>query len=230
MILFTLALAPILICCFYIFIRDKYEKEPIFLLMQGVIFGFLIAYPILRTEIFLSNIMPQFQNEYFIAFYDSFVVASFSEEIFKFFVVIILFYKNRNYNERFDGIVYAVFVSLGFAMAENFAYVFNPNLGGVQTALLRMILSVPLHGLFGITMGYYLSLYKFEKYCHKRFLFNSFFITFIIHGLYDFILMSNILYLFFPYVIYIIYIVVDGLKKMKVHIEKSPFKNNVPNI
>ncbi len=224
MTLFTLALAPILICCTYIFIRDKYEKEPIGLLIKGVILGALISYPILKVETILSNNMPDYQSEYMIAFYDSFIVASFTEEIFKFAVVFFLFYRNRNYNERFDGIVYAVFVSLGFAMAENFAYVYNPSIGGVQTALLRMVFSVPLHGFFGITMGYYLSLYKFEEYCHKRFIYLSFFMPFLIHGLYDFILMTNIYYLIFPYVLFIIYVVIDGFKKMKEHINKSPFK------
>ncbi len=225
MTLLTLCLAPILICCFYVFIRDKYEKEPISILLKGVFFGVLIAYPILKVEMYLSNNMPQFSNDYFIAFYDSFIVASFTEEIFKFLVVILLFFRDRNYNERFDGIVYAVFVSLGFAMAENFAYVYSPTLGGVQTAILRMVFSVPLHAFFGVTMGYYLSLYKFEKYCHRRFLVYSFLITFIIHGLYDFILMSNIYYLVFPYVLFLVYIVLDAFRKMKTHINKSPFKN-----
>lgn len=224
--LFALALAPILICAFYIFIRDKYEKEPFFELLKGVVFGVIIAYPILKVELFLSNIMPPFTNEYVIALYGSFFVASFTEEMFKFIAVLFLFYRNRNYNERFDGIVYAVFVSLGFAMAENFAYVYNPELGGVETALLRMIFSVPMHAFFGVNMGYYLSLYKFENYTHKRFIYLSFLSPFFIHGIYDFILMTDIYYLVIPFLILIVYIIVTSFKKMKLHLEKSPFKKN----
>lgn len=222
--LFTLAIAPIVIISFYIFLRDKYEKEPIYLLLKGVIGGVFIAVPILYLEMFLSEFSLQISNSYILAFYDSFIVASFSEEILKFIVVVFLFYRNRNYNERFDGIVYAVFVSLGFAMAENFLYVYSSDLGGVETALLRMIFSVPMHALFGISMGYYLSLYKFEHYCHKRFLYQAFFAPFFIHGLYDFILMSEVYYLMFPLLLYTVYIYFDGFKKMKTHLEKSPFK------
>lgn len=223
--LFTLAIAPIVIISFYIFLRDKYEKEPIYLLLKGVIGGVFIAVPILYLEMFLSKNSPQNANSYILALYDSFIVASFSEEFLKFIVVIFLFYRNRNYNERFDGIVYSVFVSLGFAMAENFSYVYSTDLGGIETAILRMIFSVPMHALFGISMGYYLSLYKFEHYCHKRFLYQAFFSPFLIHGLYDFILMSEVYYLMFPLFIYIVYVYIDGFKKMKKHIEKSPFKN-----
>lgn len=222
--LFLLALAPILICCFYIFIRDKYEKEPISQLLKGVFWGAIIAIPILYVETFLFKYSPNESQKYLYSLYNSFIVASLTEELFKFIVVIILFYRNRNYNERFDGIVYAVFVSLGFAMAENFAYVYNPNIGGVQTAVLRMIFAVPMHGFFGITMGYYLSLYKFEKYTHKKFLVYSFLMPFLIHGMYDFILMEEIFTLMFPFWIFIIYIIYDGFKKMKIHLEKSPFK------
>ncbi len=193
-------------------------------MLKGVIFGALISIPILKMEIFLASFSDRFQNDFALSFYDSFVVAGFTEELFKFAATVVLFYRNRNYNERFDGIVYAVFVSLGFAMAENFAYVYNPSIGGVQTALLRSVLSVPLHGFFGITMGYYLSLYKFEKYCHKRFIALALLMPLFIHGMYDFILMSNLYYLGFPYVIFLIYIVMDGFRKMKTHIEKSPFK------
>lgn len=222
--LFLLALAPILICCFYVFIRDKYEKEPISQLLKGVICGAIIALPILYVETYLFKYSPLESEKYLYSLYNSFIVASLTEELFKFIAVVILFYRNRNYNERFDGIVYAVFVSLGFAMAENFAYVFNPDIGGVQTAVLRMIFAVPMHGFFGITMGYYLSLYKFEKYTHKKFLIYAFLMPFLIHGLYDFILMEEIFTLMFPFWIFIIYIVYDGFKKMKIHLEKSPFK------
>ncbi len=221
--LFILAIAPICIFAFYIFIRDKYEKEPFFELLKGIIFGVLIAFPILKMEVFLTSAV-HFEKPLLLSFYDSFVVAAFSEELFKFLATVILFYRNRNYNERFDGIVYAVFVSLGFAMIENIAYVFNADIGGTGTAILRAVFSVPLHGFFGITMGYYLSLYKFEKYCHKRFIVFALLMPIIIHGLYDFILMSEIYYLGIPIVAYFIYIIFSSVKKMKEHINKSPFK------
>ncbi len=205
------------------FIRDKYEKEPILQLIKGVLFGSLIAVPILKMEVFLTNFLV-IDNKMLLSIYDSFIVAGFSEEFFKFLATFILFYRNRNFNERFDGIVYAVFVSLGFAMLENFVYVFNTQIGGMQTAILRAIISVPMHGLFGVFMGYYLSLYKFENYCHRKFIIYALIQPVLVHGLYDFILISELYFFVIPFLIFILYMIISSEKKMKIHLEKSPFK------
>ncbi len=222
--LLFLALSPICIIGFYMFIRDKYEKEPISQLVKGLLFGVLIAFPILKLEVFLTSIV-HFENQILLTAYYSFIVAGFSEELIKFLATFILYYRNRNFNERFDGIVYAVFVSLGFAMIENIAYVFNSDIGGIYTAFLRAIFSVPLHGIFGIFMGYYISLYKFEQHNNRKFIVMSLIVPIIIHGIYDFILMTQIKFLGVVLVPYFAFIIITSLKMMKTHINRSPFKN-----
>ncbi len=109
-------------------------------------------------------------------------------------------------------------------MLENFVYVFNTEIGGMQTAILRAVISVPMHGLFGVFMGYYLSLYKFENYRHKKFIIYALIMPIFVHGLYDFILVSGLYFLGFPLAVFIIYMIVSCMNKMKVHLEKSPFK------
>jgi len=59
-------------------------------------------------------------------------------------------WNDPNFNYRFDGVVYAVFVSLGFAAYENILYVFNY---GLSTALLRAVSAVPAHMSFAVVMG-----------------------------------------------------------------------------
>jgi RsiW-degrading membrane proteinase PrsW (M82 family) len=81
------------------------------------------------------------------------------EEFSKFAFVRFILYRNKNFNEPFDGIVYAVMVSMGFATLENVFYVFN---FGYTTGVLRMFTAVPAHATFGILMGYYLGLAKFS--------------------------------------------------------------------
>ena len=157
-----MALAPVIIVCFYVYIRDKYEKEPIRLLLLGVFFGLLISAPIMAVENLLTTMTPN-KNFLIEALYTSFIVASGTEELFKFIILYFLVWKNKNFNEPFDGIVYAVFISLGFAGIENVLYIFNPYLGGYQTAIARAIFSVPGHGLFGVSMGYYYAIAKFNK-------------------------------------------------------------------
>src|SRR5436853_481905 len=79
----------------------------------------------------------------------AFVVIGFSEEGCKY--IMLRFYADRNkaFNEPFDGIIYSVMVSMGFATLENIGYVLNY---GFQTGLVRMFLSVPSHAAFAVLM------------------------------------------------------------------------------
>ena len=220
--LFIAALAPTMICAFYVYIRDKYEKEPLRLLFLGVFFGILIAAPVVHVENFITLFLPNVGvlGE---AFYMSFAVAGFVEEIFKYLVLFFLVWRNNNFNERFDGIVYAVFVSLGFAGIENILYVLHEDLGGMNTAVMRAIFSVPAHALFGVFMGYHFALAKFEPHNKKYLLAMAFFLPFLVHGLYDFILMSKLPYLMVIFVVFVAFLWIQGFKKMKEHINASPF-------
>lgn len=220
--LLQVALAPVIIISFYIYIRDKYEKEPLRLLLLGLFFGLFISAPIMAVEMLLSMIVLP-MNHIMEALYTSFIVASGTEEFFKFVVLYFLVWKNSNFNEPFDGIVYSVFISLGFAGIENILYVFNPYLGGYQTAIARAIFSVPGHGLFGVAMGDYYAMARFGKR-KKRILFNAFLVPWILHGIYDFILISELSFLMIFFLPFVLYLWIQGMRKMKKHIQQSPFK------
>lgn len=222
MTLISLAVFPISICLVYIYIRDKYEKEPIKILIFGTTLGAIASYPILKVENFILMLMP-IGGQTFDAFYNSFIVASLTEEFFKFLILILVYWANKNYNEKFDGIVYGVFVSLGFALVENILYVLNPIIGGTETGIYRAIFSVPAHAFFGVSMGYYLSISKFENK-KKVYLIKAFLIPFAIHGIYDFILLSKYNYFKIPFYIFLFYLWFRGFQKIKSHLNDSPFK------
>lgn len=219
-----MAIAPVVIILFYIYFRDKYEKEPLGLLFKALFLGGLTVIPILFLEGFLMEFIPifEFSNRAH-AFYEAFVVAGFSEELFKFIALYILIWKSKEYNEHFDGIVYAVFISLGFAMIENIKYVYNY---GETVAITRAFLSVPAHGLFGVTMGYYLSLSKFSlnRITKQTYFYYALIFPIILHGSYDFILMANEPLGILIFVPFIIYLWKSGFKRMKTLSDKSRFK------
>ena len=120
--LLILSLAPVLIIAGYIYFRDKYEKEPIKLLLFALLAGGLTVIPILFVERFLDSFTDSFYGLLSPA-WNAFVVAAFTEELFKFIALYLLIWKSAEFNEKFDGIVYDVFVSLGFAAVENVLYV-----------------------------------------------------------------------------------------------------------
>lgn len=222
--LFRLAVSPVIIILCYMFLRDKYEKEPFYLLFTGIFFGIIISFPIIFLENFIDKFSPS--GETWKAFFNSFFVASFVEEFFKFIVLFFLIRRNKNFNEPFDGIAYSVFISLGFAGFENVLYVINPYVGGIETALLRAVFSVPGHALFAVFMGYYFSLSKFIPEKKNLMLFLSFIIPFVLHGIYDFILLADIPMYFIPFGIFTVFLWTGGFMKMKKHLKVSPFKKN----
>ncbi|MEZ5195501.1 MAG: PrsW family glutamic-type intramembrane protease [Bacteroidales bacterium] len=123
MTLLALALAPIFIILFYVYIRDKYEREPIGLLIKAF-FSPLTVIPILFIGSFIESFEANFSG-LFAAAYRAFIVAAFNEEFFKFIALYLLIWKSSEFDEKFDGIVYAVFISLGFAAVENVMYVYQ---------------------------------------------------------------------------------------------------------
>ena len=152
----------------------------------------------------------------------AFAVAGFTEELFKFIALYLLIWRNPNFNEKFDGIVYAVFVSLGFAMVENIMYVLE---GGHQVALSRAWTAVPAHAVFGVAMGYYFGIAHMYEELRKPYLRKAFIVPFMLHGVYDFILMAGspiLLSLFLPF---LIYLYISGLKRMKTISDASIFRN-----
>ena len=214
------SLAPVFIILFYIYFRDKYEKEPLGLLLKALLLGIVIVIPVIIVERLLMNLMPP-AGKVTEAAYHAFVVAGSTEELFKFLALYLLVWKSPSFNEKFDGIVYAVFVSLGFAGVENVLYVMD---GGMQTALIRALTAVPAHAIFGVTMGYYLGIAHMYKELKSNYLARALLVPIVLHGIYDFILMVEIgwlLLMFFPYVIVLYFM---AIKKMKRLSDSSIFK------
>jgi len=221
MYLVFLSSAPVLLLLFFIYIRDKYEREPLGLILKVVLLGAITPLPIIFIEKILVYIGQTLSLSGFVeVFWHSFVVAGITEEVFKFLVIFLIVWKNSNFNEKFDGIVYASFASLGFALVENFLYVMQ---NGAGVGFLRAFTAVPAHAIFGITMGYFLGLAKFDNQKQGYFIMLALFLPILLHGFYDFILMSQntiLMILFIPYLIGMVYF---ALRLMKDHSDKSKF-------
>ena len=150
---FLMALAPALAIALFIYWKDKHEKEPIGVLFMCFIFGILICFP---AGFWNSGVFEIFgydleeDNGMLISFFMAFFVVGLGEELLKYLVVIFYAFKKPSFNEPFDGIVYAVMVSLGFAAFENILYVME---GGTKVAIIRMFTAVPMHAAFAVIMG-----------------------------------------------------------------------------
>jgi protease PrsW len=220
MYLLLLALAPAVILMMYVYFRDKYEKEPVKLILKGILLGAVIIFPVGLIENYIIGFGTGLSKIPKAAF-DGFIVAGATEEAFKYFVVFILIWRNRNFNEKFDGIVYAVSVALGFAAIENLFYVFSNN--SLQVGLLRAFTAVPGHAIFGVVMGFYLGMARFSINGKGKWLLRAFTVPWLLHGLYDFMIMSGHPVLLLTFIPFLIFMYRNGLKRMREFNEQSIF-------
>ncbi|MFH4965585.1 PrsW family glutamic-type intramembrane protease [Gaetbulibacter sp. M235] len=222
--LILLAIAPVFLIIIYIYIKDKYEKEPKRLLLYNFLLGAIVSIIVTTVLYYLINIILPLPDDYSIyqQFIKAFFVVGLTEEFSKYIIVRYYAQPKSVFNEPFDGIVYAVMVSMGFAATENISYVIQ---SGYQTALVRAFTAVPAHATFAILMGYYIGKAKFSK---NRIVLNltGLLLAIIFHGAYDFFLFID----FVPGIwtgafISLIIGILLSRKAIKKHQERSRLKN-----
>jgi len=184
--LLLLAIAPIMVIIVFIYIKDRYEKEPIRFLFKNFLMGAILS--IILTIILgtiAGRLFPLTDAKNIIQqFVQAFVVVALVEEFSKYIIARFYAQKNKEFNEPFDGIVYCVMISMGFAALENVLYVYQY---GFSTGITRAFTAVPAHATFGILMGYFMGKAKFSKNRIQLNLLGLLAAT-VFHGAYDFFL------------------------------------------
>ena len=187
------ALLPVAILLFYIYRKDKNSPEPTSQLVKAFLMGILsiplslcLSVPFEAMGLY-SSIVTTVGESIKMAFFG----AAIPEEAAKLFILWLVLRKNPYFDEKMDGIVYAVCVSMGFAAFENVLYLFGNVEDYMSVGVSRAITALPAHFCFGIIMGYHYSLAKFE---HKNKMKNktmTFLAPVIAHGIYDSILFAT---------------------------------------
>lgn len=221
-LLLFFSLLPVILILVTIYSIDK-NKEPLILLLVCFVLGIFLCFAVVEISKLLGNILP-FMNKntdnltFFELFLYSFIGIAAIEELCKWIVSFLIGYHNKEFDEIYDIIVYAVFVSLGFALFENIIYVFS--IGEIKVAMLRAILAIPAHACYAISMGYYLSKAKKcqvekNKLNEIKYILISILVPILIHGIYDFCIMSKISILIEVFVIFIITLDIVSIVKIK---------------
>ena len=218
--LLALALAPGAAIGLYIYLKDKHEREPIGLLVRSFFYGILSVFITLLISWPINKLIPIDESSLSQQAVHAFLLVALIEEFSKFIFVRWVLYPNKNFNEPFDGIVYAVCVSLGFAGLENVMYVMD---GGLSTAVLRMFTAVPAHASFGVLMGYFLGKAKFE---HKKghYAIYALGVAALFHGAYDYFwFISYVPAIWIGAIVSLIIGIVFSRRAIRIHQEASPF-------
>jgi len=148
------AVGPAAVLMYYVYKKDTVEKEPLDLLIKLVIGGCLSAVVAGILEQFGIGILDSMlaPNHPFYVPLLAFLIVAVAEEGAKFFFLYRRSWKRSEFNYCFDGMVYAIFVSLGFAALENIGYVMGY---GIEIAPARALLAIPAHMSFAVYMGYF---------------------------------------------------------------------------
>lgn len=204
-ILVLIAVIPIANLLKFTFDKDKIEKEPFRLLLRLFISGTLVSIVVLMLSKALGD-MFHIDN----LFYSSFIKVAFIEEICKWICIYTITWRNKEFNYKFDAIVYSIFVSLGFAFVENIGYSFSY---GIIVAVLRAIISIPGHTFFAIYMGYYLGMSKdYYTRCNSKkgsiYALYSIIVPTFLHGIFNYCLAgrNDGLYILFIIFIALLYV------------------------
>lgn len=190
-VLIAAAVLPAAWLLIRVYRADRLEKEPVSLLLSLIVLGVFSTALAGAAENYgeaaLSALFPEHGLLYNAILY--FAIVALSEEGFKYLLLKLRTWNNHNFNCSFDGVVYSVFVSLGFALWENIAYVLYY---GIGTAIARAVTAVPGHACFGVFMGvwygvakrYELAGYPSEASRARR---SGLITAILLHGVYDFI-------------------------------------------
>lgn len=190
------ALLPVVLILRYVYLLDKNEREPLGFVLKIVVLGAVFSIPCAAVERFMMSLIASVYDPATIdyAWMENTVGVALVEEFSKWLVLMLFVWKNKNFDYRYDGVVYAVSASLGFAALENILYVISY---GTGVSIGRAIFAIPGHATFGVFMGYWLSRAKTfwldGKIIRMRIckLF-SLAIPMLIHGAYDFLLSEQV--------------------------------------
>ncbi len=190
------SVVPGLLICYFIYKQDKHEKEPIPLLAICFGLGIAIFYAARIGEGFMDDLITPFVEEneldpnthFGVLFYSAFIRTALVEELLKLTILLAIPFNHKQFNEPMDGIVYSVMIGMGFAIVENIVYCMPDD---IILAIVRDLTAVPSHAVFGVILGYYVGLAKFDRASLFKHILIGLLLAVAVHGLYDFFLFQR---------------------------------------
>lgn len=187
------AIAPVVVLLWQILKRDSANPEPPKMLMKAFLYGMIstaVTFVLLPFTEALGDLTVLNDTALSVAFKQAFFSAALPEEGAKLLMLWLLLRNNPYFDERFDGIVYAVCVGMGFAAVENVLYLFSNYDSWLSVGIVRALFAVPGHFFDAVIMGYYYSHYHFgtrRNPATKALILAA---PVVAHGIYDGILFS----------------------------------------
>lgn len=214
----TAAVAPGIALLTYFYLKDKYDAEPLHMVIKVFFVGILTVFPIMIIQRGITLWLGEGP------LLGSFGITAGVEEFIKWFVLFHMIYKHKEFDEPYDGIVYATAISLGFATMENILYGIASH-ASFGALMIRALLPVSGHAMFGVMMGYHLGRAKFSSGTGSRkYLVYSLLFPILWHGIYNYVLIYVTHYWIWFIIPLMAFLWYGGLSKMYRANNSSPFR------
>lgn len=231
----SFGILPSLIWLSYYLAKDLHP-EPRRMVLKVFFLGAIATLPVILIQIGLYDLLLQIQLQIYapliLNIIKWFVIIAFTEELFKYVVVRLAVYNNKVLDEPLDVMLYMVVAALGFAAAENILYLFSPLHDSLSfnqilattavVSFIRFVGATFLHTLCSALVGYLLVKSLSDPSKRLRLTFIGILLATLLHGLYDFSIISldGVLSLLIPLTIITVLAVFmvydfDEVKKLK---------------
>lgn len=169
------SLSPAVMVGAWFYYKDR-TKEPVLLVFGAWLVGMVAVVPASLLESLLLRLVGGRSD-----LLDAFLVVAALEEAFK-FPITCFFVRYSGGEEIYNGILYGASVGLGFAALENVYYISRFGMS-LAVVIGRALTAVPLHGLCGAMMGFYIS--RGLRYQERYFRLRAFLMPVFYHGSYN---------------------------------------------
>jgi len=167
-----LGFLPMILFSIIIYRLDRYEKEPVKLLVFVFLWGAIVSAggAFIINTLFGAGVYLLSGSEVAANFSVTSIIAPISEEVLKGFTILIVFLVfHDEFDSILDGIIYGAVTALGFAATENAQYIFNFGYlvngweGLAQLAFVRIILVGWQHPFYTAFTGIGLAASRMSK-------------------------------------------------------------------
>ena len=161
-LLFSLVPAALWLIFFYAL--DNREPEPVQMVFDIFVVGMLLTAalyePVLQG---IFQIDAWLYDHWWLHLLGGIVVVGFFEQFLIYVTVRYGVFHRPMFDERMDGITYAVAAGLGFATVMNFMYVLVHGGVDLDIGAIRMVVNALAHASFAGVVGYFIGQSRFEK-------------------------------------------------------------------
>lgn len=165
------AIFPMMIYLYIIWKFDRYDREPVSLVLRNYMWGAIgaIVFAIIGSDILTSAVSLLIKDEASLNYIQTILIAPLVEESTK-GLFLLLTIAGKKFDNMTDGIVYGGAIGLGFGMTENFLYfiAFGDTLQNwLMLVVIRTLFSGVMHGVSTATLGAFLGYAKFKDFNYK---------------------------------------------------------------